>query len=325
MRREITTWSVVAALLVVAFGITVLVLNSSLYSAGGFVRSYLDALARHDASGALELIGDTAPGDGRVGASDALLIPDAMGDLSDIQFVSDSPGAGGVHTVEYSFTVDGVIGQSSFDVVSDGAVLGLFTSWEFATDPLAVVGMSALTGTSVTANGIELAPTGQNDAVPYLVFAPGVYAFSHDSPLLHAETVTVAAVQGGSTTPAPLEVVPTADFLASVQGQVDSYLDECATQQVLLPTGCPFGQEIGNRIVTAPQWSIAEYPAVALDPGPSIATWQVNLAQGTAHLLVDVRSLFDGSVSTFDEDVPFASTYVVSVLGTDDVVVSPVY
>ena len=48
MRRELITWSVVLGVILAGFGATVLALNSTLYSASGFVRTYLDALARHD-------------------------------------------------------------------------------------------------------------------------------------------------------------------------------------------------------------------------------------------------------------------------------------
>ena len=58
MRRELITWSLVGALVLGAFGFTVLVLNNSVYSASGYVKSYLDALARQDAAGALEIIGE---------------------------------------------------------------------------------------------------------------------------------------------------------------------------------------------------------------------------------------------------------------------------
>ena len=83
MRREYITSSIVAAIIVAVFGGTVLVLNATLYSAGGFVRSYLDSLARHDVDGALELAGTVASGD----ASDELLVAGAIGELSGIRVV----------------------------------------------------------------------------------------------------------------------------------------------------------------------------------------------------------------------------------------------
>ena len=69
MRREIITWSVVLAVILGAFGATVVILDSSLYSASGFVRGYLDALSRHDADGALKAAGSIAAGDDASGAS----------------------------------------------------------------------------------------------------------------------------------------------------------------------------------------------------------------------------------------------------------------
>lgn len=335
MRREIITWSVAAGLVAIAFAGTVLALNASLYSAAGFVRGYLEAIARHDAAGAIELATPTVEHDD---ASDALLVPDAMGELTDIQLVSDIEHAGGLHTVEYSFVADGVAGQSSFEVRSSGTMLGLFLAWRFDSDPLAVIELTAPAGTVVVADGVELPAAADGESGRLLVFAPGVHRFSHESAFLSGETAPIPALQGGSVVPALVEVTPTERFTDAVQEQVDAYLDECATQQVLLPTGCPFGQEIGNRIATLPVWSIAEYPEVALDPGPTAANWQVTLARGLAHLVVDERSLFDGSISTRDEDVEFVATFLVTVPpnadeddnGSDDaldeqVVVYPVY
>src|SRR3954469_14228919 len=62
-RRELITLSIVAAVIVAALGGTILILNATLYSAGGFVRGYLDSIARSDVAGALELAGTIPAGD----------------------------------------------------------------------------------------------------------------------------------------------------------------------------------------------------------------------------------------------------------------------
>ena len=77
---------------------------------------------------------------------------------------------------------------------------------------------------------------------------------------------------------------------------MDGELDRCATQDVLFPTGCPFGQSVENRVVSTPKWSIVEYPTVQVEPGDDFDSWVVPSASGTAHLVVDVQSLFDGSI-----------------------------
>lgn len=323
MRREIITWSVALAVILGGFAGTVVILNSSLYSAAGFVRSYLDALARHDADGARELAEwQLASGD----ASEELLVPEAMGELSDIQLVSDQAGKDGVHHVVYSYSADGVEGTSAFDVRVSGTVLGLFTTWQFATNPYGVVQLTVEHGDEFTANGVDLVAPEADAASPYVVFTPGTYEVSHDSKYLHADPIAVTSTQPGSAVDAELDVQPTAAMIEQVQTEIDAYFkDECATQVVLLPTGCPFGHPISNRIDSTPQWSIVEYPEVTLEPGPEPESWRMPPTRGEAHLLVNVKSIFDGSVSTFDEDVPFTASYLVTFLAGDELLITAQY
>ena len=311
MRREIITWSIVVGALVAAFAGTVLVLNSTLYSASGFVRGYLDSLARHDVDGALELAGTVVTGD----ASDELLTAAALGELTDLELVSDTAQPEGTHRVVYSFTADGRSGQSTFSVRPEGTLLGLFPTWGFESSPLGVLQVSPLHGTGFTVNGVEVTADAQDQPSPYLVFAPGSYELGSDSLYLKASPVTITASQPGAAVIGVVELHPTTEFLEQVQKEVDEYLDDCATQRVLLPTGCPFGEEISNRIVGTPEWSISAYPPVALQPGTEPGSWVMPATAGAARLVVDVRSLFDGLVTPFDQDVPFTSSYVVTFLG----------
>lgn len=323
MRREIITWSIVLAVILGAFGGTVLILNASLYSASGFVRSYLDALARHDADGALELAGaHSREGD----PSDELLVPAAMAELGDIRLVSDSADADGVHHVVYSYEVGGVAGMSAFDVRQEGAVLGLFTEWAFADDPLGIIQLTVAHDDEFTANGLDLVTPEPGVAAPYLVFAPGTFEISHDSTFLHADPITVTSTEPGIPVAAQLDVQPNDAMIEQVQKEIDAYLlDECTTQQVLMPTGCPFGHPISNRVDSAPQWSMVEYPEVTLKPGQEPESWLMPSTRGVAHLVVDVKSIFDGSVSTFDEDVPFTASYLVTFLPDDELLITAQY
>jgi hypothetical protein len=317
MRRELIILSIVAALVVAIFGGTVLVLNATLYSASGFVRSYLDSVARHDVDGALDLAGAAVAGD----ASDALLTADAMGQLSDIRLISDETDAQGAHRVVYSFTADGKKGQSTFSVRPHGTLLGLFSVWSFESSPLGVLQIVPQHGTTFTVNGLSVEAPEPDQVAPYLVFVPGTYELASRSLYLEAPTVAVTASQPGAATIGIVNLTPTTAFTDEVQKEINAYLDECATQQVLLPTGCPFGEEIANRIITTPTWSISEYPAVTLQPGPTPGSWMMPKTPAAAHLVVDVRSLFDGAVSTFDEDVPFTSSFVVTFLADDKLLI----
>jgi len=318
MRREFIIWSIVAAVIVAVFGGTVLVLNATLYSANGFVRSYLDSLVRHDVDGALELAGTLAAGD----ASDELLVADAIGELSEIRLISDTTDAQGIHRVVYAFSSEGTTGQSTFSVRPQGTLLGLFPTWRFESSPLGVLQVVPQHGTGFTVNGVRVEAAEQDQPAPYLVFAPGTYELAAKSLYLEASPVKVTASQPGAAVIGAVNLQPTKSFISQVQKELKGYLDDCATQTVLLPTGCPFGEEIANRIVSTPSWSIAQYPRVTLQPGTAPGSWLMPSTDATAHLTVDVRSLFDGTVSTFDEDVPFSSSYVVTFLPNDKLLIS---
>ncbi|MBC7589493.1 MAG: hypothetical protein H7226_00430 [Salinibacterium sp.] len=318
MRRVIITWSVVAALVVGAFAGTVAILNSTLYSASGFVHSYLDALSRRDAPGALELAGSGE----RSTASRAMLKPGAMGQLEDIEFVSESRLADGIQRVVFEYVAGGKPGESTFEVQRASAVLGLFTGWEFVVAPYSVVQLSVLNSQAFTANGVELATPEQGTAIPLIVFTPTAVDVTWESTFLTANPLLVTATQPGASVVAALDVQPSSAFIDQVQGEIDDFLDECVTQTVLLPTGCPFGQQISNRIATTPEWSVSEYPEVTLVPGSEPASWLMPVTDASARLTVEVQSLFDGSTTTFDEDVPFAVSYLVTFLADDQVLIT---
>jgi hypothetical protein len=76
------------------------------------------------------------------------------------------------------------------------------------------------------------------------------------------------------------------------------------------PVGCPFSHAVTDRIQGDPSWSIVKYPQIQLVAGP--ASWLLSENVGTAHIDVQVKSLFDGSVSALSQDVPFSLNYAVN-------------
>ncbi len=321
MRRELITWSLVGALVLGAFGFTVLVLNNSVYSASGYVKSYLDALARQDAAGALEIIGEQPATD----TSDTLLRRSAMSELTDIKLINDIELEGGLHKVTFSYLADGQAGRTAFEVRADDMLFGLFPDWHFVTGPLSTMYVTVLGDARFSANGIDLVTPTPNDPAGYLVFTPGAYELNHDTTYLDAAPVRVEVQEPGASVPTALMVQPNALMIQEVQERVNEGLDTCTTQEVLMPTGCPFGQSMGNRIITAPAWSITQYPEVSIRAGDRSGEWLVPATPGIAHLVVDVRSLFDGSVSTFDEDVPFTVSYAIGFLPGDELLITARY
>jgi hypothetical protein len=311
IRRIGLGWWIALGAVLLAFAATVLILNATVYSASGFVRTYLDALARHDAAGALELA-STGP-TGAVGNADRVLLSRAgMGELEDIRITEDVVDAAGIHHVVADYVAGGIRGSTEFEVRRDGSLLGLFNGWAFADGPFAVLQVTVQHEREFTANGIEQVAV-QDVPERYLVLVPTAIELSHDSEFYHADPVGVLASEPGVALDAAVDIQATDAFVAAVQLEVNAALDACTTQPVLLPAGCPFGETIVNRIVSQPVWSIVDYPDVTLTPDGRVATWRVPSTPATAHLVVDVQSLFDGSVSTFDQDVPFLVHYAVTV------------
>ncbi len=318
-RSRLTAWLVALGIVVLAFAGTVVTLNLTVYSASGFVASYLDALARHDVTGASTTVGVTLPASG----SRALLRADALGGLTNIHLVSDTGRADGSHRLIYSYSAAGTRGTTTFTVRPNGAHLGLFTAWRFATNPATLLSITPEHAGAFTANGVDLTPqAGANQATRYVVLAPSAFVLSHSSTYLSAPKKTILVSTPGLTASTAIDVQANAAFVAQVQNQLDLYLKKCVTQRVLQPTGCPMGQQITDRVQDAPAWSMVTNPKVTILSGSSAHNWIMPATPGTAHLVVTVKSIFDGTVSKFDRDVPFTVAYSITFQGDGSLLIT---
>lgn len=286
-------------------------LNNEFYSASGFVKQYLSALSRHDAASALSMPGvtDGLPHD----APTALLRSSALGELRDVA-VTGTRSAGENTIVSTSFVAGGTPGTADFVLKPNGRTFGVFESWAFATPPLSAITVTVAHGVQFqvgTSGLIDLRTTGAPGASDwggsqgFLVFAPMGYTFSLDSAKLSAaptHVITTAPGQNGAVT---VDVHATAAFSEAVQQELNSYLDECVTQHVLQPTGCPFGYQTGNRIVGEPAWTMVDYPIVNVAAGTN--SWVVRKAVGHVRITGEIQSLYDGSISKLDKVIAFTT------------------
>ncbi|MBX3094576.1 MAG: hypothetical protein KF680_08590 [Cryobacterium sp.] len=254
--------------------------------------------------------------------SEQLLHRDALGDLSDIELV-EVIDDGRDTVVRYAFKLNGVPGESHFRVTHDGMRLGLFNTWRFTVSPVSVLEVTPKNDARFSANGIRLSSTGPDAAGTWQVLSPGVVTLEHRTAYLTSDTVDVRVTEPGTLVPVAVEVRASDRFVAEVQSEVDSYLEKCAEQTVLFPTGCPFGYTVSNRVEGTPAWSISEFPVVTIVPGDEPGEWLVPNAAGTARIEVRVRSLFDGSVSTIDEAVDFSLLWSITIQSDDSVHIDP--
>lgn len=333
---DLTALALIGVLLAGAIGTTGILMYRHLYSPTAFVLNYLDLLGRGQAADALALPGvaidsATVPNaDLFTSASDALLRRDALAPLTDATGIGEVPGDDGTTLVTVAYTAGTYAGQSTFRVRQAGW-LGIAPAWRFTDSPLAVIDLTVRGAMQFQVNGFEVdkrqVSPAQLDADPLapvalLVFSPGLYSIEIDTPISASPGVAVLSDTPAADIPVDLQTQPTAQFTAVVQEQVHAFLDSCTTQQVLQPTGCPFGFTVRNRIVDAPVWTMAQQPAITL--APAGANWTIERTEATAHIQVGIQSIFDGSITPVDEDVPFFLTGEVTILpdGTASITVA---
>lgn len=299
-------------------------LYRDLYSPSAFVVRYLDLLAEGRAADALRVPG-VDPGD--AAASDALLRHAALTTLEDIEPVDETVDGDTTH-VTVAYRAGDVVGRTTFAVEQDGWI-GALPSWRFQRSPLARIDLTVRGSMSFAVNGFELdkrqvSPDGA-DADPLApvslrVFSPGLYSVRVDTPISETPGAAVLADAPAADIPVDIQAEPTKEFVDTVQLKVEEFLTACATQQVLQPTGCPFGLQVRNRIVDLPAWSIVTQPEIAVEPDG--AGWRILPADAVAHVDVQLRMLYDGSLRDVAEDVPFRVEGTIDVLPDGSVSIS---
>ncbi|PZQ89040.1 MAG: hypothetical protein DI534_09695 [Leifsonia xyli] len=304
--RIVLGWVGAAVLLLGAIVGGVVAANATAFSASGFVRDYLDALADGRVDEVLALPGvDSAGLDARLLDPLALTAVDAT--------VVDDTERGGVHRITVAFSASGESARATLQVERIGTRFGLFPEWGFAVSPITALSVATTGDGRLTVGRLPL-DLGSGAPTVFAALTPGVYTLTHRSEFLTATPVTIAASGGEASV--QLDIGPNAAFVAAAQSAMEAQLTSCTTQQVLFPTGCPFGFAIENRVVSAPRWTISQMPDATIAASDKLGLWAVPPADGVAHLSVEVQSLFDGSVTTLEKDVPFSAGYRIAFDGS---------
>ena len=338
LHRSIVIYTGLLLLTVAALFAAIGILNREVYSASAFVRIYLEALSDHDVDAALATPGvdlgtDDAPGTGEASLVDA----DALGRLDAITEVSNTEIVPGRHRIVFSYTLgsgagDGaadaevsVPGQTEFDVVQTGTSWLFFPEWEFARSPTAHAGITVSHASDITAGSAEVAvgePGDFHASGEFEVLVPSLTMLSHRSTYLGAVPTRLTATKPSSSVSAIVDVQPTTAFLSTVQQTVDQFLTDCAAEPLLYPPGCPFGLDVNDRIASEPAWSIESFPVLTILAGQE--SWIVPSATGSARVKVDIRSLFDGTVTEYDKDIDFDVSYSITIEAADELYIQEI-
>jgi len=328
-RIELIAMVTIAVLLFAGVASAGLALARDVFSASAFVKTYLNAIETRDVATALSMPGVMPDGVTRQDfieqPENVLLTAAAMS--SDLDFTIVSEDA--VQNVHYVTVSSSALGARDivFSVTPTGSVAGIFPQWRFTTSPLGGLDIKTNHATFFSVNGFgpvdmaavdaSVAPQDFSAAGFFSVFAPGDYEVQISSTALTSEPVAAQLVEPGSSSEVTLDAEPTPAFVDRVQKEVNDFFDSCVRQRVLLPSGCPFGIGIENRVSGEPAWSVATYPQVALRPGTS--GWEIVPMSLTLTFDADIQSLFDGSVTSVHEDIPLTISGSVVLTASGDV------
>lgn len=306
-RKRLTILGALGSVLLVVLGVGgVWGVNQTVFSPAGTVRTYLDALARGDSASALAMPGVNP--EGIAEPRGILLASAAYSGPTDV-VVETSRQSFNRATVTATYRLGEDEHRSVFTL--SRTETPVFSEWRFDSSPLASLTVSVQHGREFQVGklgtvDIAAFPGGDVSAfsasATFPVFSGVSYRVFRDRPLVSAKADIVAISDPGSAVAASITLEPTAEFVAQAQEGINTALDLCATQKVLMPTDCPFGFATSNRFVGEPTWSITEYPKVTITP--SDASWILG-GHATAHISGSVQSLFDGTTSPVEEDTGF--------------------
>jgi hypothetical protein len=332
--RDLTLLGIVGVVLVAAVAAGAGAIYREFYSPTAFVERYLDLLAEGRAADALAVPGVAVASEQLEGAglpasaSDALLRADALATLTDIRIGPEVTAENGNVLVTASYSAGAFPGTTTFEIAPGGWV-GVAPTWRFAKTPLALMDLSVKGSMTFDVNGFaidkrQVSPDGAEAdplaPVSLLVFSPGIYSVSVDTPISASRGVAVLSDSPLAKVPVEIQAFATPEFVDLVQTRVEQFLTGCTTQEVLQPTSCPFGFVVQDRIVSPPAWSIVTQPTVSVVPDG--AGWRIPPADALARIEVDIRSLFDGSVEEVVADVPFVLEGTITPLPDGSVTIS---
>jgi len=297
-------FGIAAVVITAAWFVAVFSLNQTLFSPGGYVLSYLDALER----------GEFGEASARAGLSDIPAVlprPDAL--VSEARVAATFAVNADEVVIQTQYLLDGVPSESLFTLTRLPRTVGLFDRWEFADAPVGTITATITGSDEVVINGLPIPREASSRGIDVLY--PGRYTLSWSSGWLETDTVELTLDSNQSHT-VRLVAVPTDALIDQAKEAVTDYLTSCTTQAVLQPAGCPFGVTITDRVVGNVEWNITKEPRVVLAMFDDEKTWHVQALGGEATLTVSLQSLFDGTVSDFAETQTIDVTGIVEGLDT---------
>ena len=318
LNKIVTLWLLVLMIALAASIVTIAVVNTKSFGSERTVANYLGALKDGNGAKALGLLNAKVPG-ANAAALDGEALALSQKALQNISIADAVAAPNNTETVTVSYTVGDTALTTNFTLQQGPKRWLFFNSWEMVPSTLPVIAASVANATQASINGAPAnMPEGRNS---FAVFYPGSYELEYRSELFAAPPIT-RVVSGTKTVPAvALATGPTSDLLSQVDGTIRKYLDACAKQAVLMPTGCPMTAATSNRVLSPVTWSIVEYPSTTISPYGG--QWIMAPLSVKAQVSYEQQDLFTGLVSVFKKTSVFGFSAKLSITG-NTVGVTPV-
>ena len=254
---------VVGALIVL--GVVYGVLNSTVFSAKSVAQSYISAIADGDYAKANGIA------DPQVGKNQLKLLSKdvAKADNATISnpHVSGVQTAGGVATVNVTYTLDGKTVNDALTINKDGSKFLIFPNWKISSPLLKTISVSVpSTVDSLNVNGVQVnaknAEKSDSDTWTLRVY-PGTYKIAVGaSDYITSDTATVRT--SGDSDTVGLNIKATSKLKDALSTAVNAKLDECAKSTDYAPENCPFGFSVyDEEDYRNFAWSISVYPKIS--------------------------------------------------------------
>lgn len=303
------TWGTALTVALVAGGIIAWQVDEQLYTTEASAENYWEALRSGNGAEALGHL-DSVPED--TGGDAVLLDGDPLSYSASL--MEGMSFTEGTESASVTFTADGEEYETTLPVVDAGNHWLIFDDWK--------VGSQAYTDLEVDVPGAEAAGVGQievngepvnleDETVTLSAFLPSVVEFGIDSQWLAGTTTEVLLPEEDDDADAEpaaqeltLELEASEEAEELLHSEVETFLQECAEQEVLMPSGCPMGIETPHQVDSDTiSWDMPD----AADTSLSFDSdgWEVSGLDMTATVTFEALDHHDGEELDESHDVPF--------------------
>ena len=302
-------WGTALTVALVAGGIIAWQVDEQLYTTEASAENYWEALRSGNGAEALSHL-DSVPED--TGGDAVLLDGEPLSHSASL--MEGMSFTEGTESASVSFTADGEEYETTLPMVDAGTHWLVFDDWRIAPEAVTdlevdVPGAEAAGVEQIEVNGepVNL----EDETVTLSAFLPSVVEFGIDSQWLAGTTTEVLLPEEDDDADAEpaaqeltLELEASEEAEELLHSEVETFLQECAEQEVLMPSGCPMGIETPHQVDSDTiSWDMPD----AADTSLSFDSdgWEVSGLDMTATVTFEALDHHDGEELDESHDVPF--------------------